>query len=767
MDEDREICLAARHPTIHNSVEIFAAVTGRSPKDLEEHGMAPSEYMKQMLMSAQERLDYLAKPGRGVSMRALRGAAESRHFKVTPCIVLFQRFAPGDVYTTTLTIRNVSKVSRRLRISRDPDPFFAVEYHGLNYSNVVAPGLIHAYNVSFSPAESRDYEYRVEFVVDGDGDRDDDDDDVLAVPVIAIGPRSVLDIPDQIEIPTTAVKISSSRTIVVRNVGDAPATFNFYSDQGVLGEEETMQFTASFLSEKSGDFKANLFLSYESELDLRQVSEDTFFLLDTKCLATAIEDKCRKLQSADYRSSAGEKLCLSLQSSSANCTIRIDRSSVRMEDTYLGLSRSKVLTIHNRSDHTVKFQWMCFKDKSSDVERKDEYGRLFQLVRDTEVARRVDLVHYNVCLPDTHELICQRIYVDEIASLMNEDFRYNHASFLLTPEQGEIWPHSCADVTVIFRATKVGEISSVAYLEVTGREDRISLSLHGVGKGPLLRLNVITMDLKNIYLCSVHNYEIVAANKGHINGTLIHKARPTDFGGTVTVSPLCLILEPNEYKSFNLSFSSNRKGDFMERVDFVVEESSEVLSLHIKGCVVCPTLHFDKSSLDFGVVGLGFSKRQEVHLRNLSLVAVSFGATIMDDGDQAPLTHEEFARSDARASFPANPREFVVIPHKGVVQAYSSLKLKVMYTANVVRSGQSTVRVDMWDSESDPVLLPISFCGAIPTLSITPAEIPIRFSFLNFPYLRSINVENNSDLDGYFYIVPQAVGRAEPISQNS
>ncbi|EFN85827.1 Hydrocephalus-inducing protein-like protein [Harpegnathos saltator] len=221
MDEDREICLAARHPTIHNSVEIFAAVTGRSPKDLEEHGMAPSEYMKQMLMSAQERLDYLAKPGRGVSMRALRGAAESRHFKVTPCIVLFQRFAPGDVYTTTLTIRNVSKVRKRV------------------VRNVVAPGLIHAYNVSFSPAESRDYEYRVEFVVDGDGDRDDDDDDVLAVPVIAIGPRSVLDIPDQIEIPTTAVKISSSRTIVVRNVGDAPATFNFYSDQYVVPDLST------------------------------------------------------------------------------------------------------------------------------------------------------------------------------------------------------------------------------------------------------------------------------------------------------------------------------------------------------------------------------------------------------------------------------------------------------------------------------------------------------------------------------------------------
>lgn len=73
--------------------------------------MAPSEYIRQMLMSAQERLDYLLKPGRCVNARALlRGAVDSRHFMVSPCVVIFQRFAPGDVYNATLTIRNVSKV---------------------------------------------------------------------------------------------------------------------------------------------------------------------------------------------------------------------------------------------------------------------------------------------------------------------------------------------------------------------------------------------------------------------------------------------------------------------------------------------------------------------------------------------------------------------------------------------------------------------------------------------------------------------------------
>lgn len=75
----------------------------------------------------------------------------------------------------------------------------------------------------------------------------------------------------------------------------------------------------------------------------------------------------------------------------------------------------------------------------------------------------------------------------------------------------------------------------------------------------------------------------------------------------------------------------------------------------------------------------------------------------------------------------------------------------------MVRTGRTNMRVDMWDSDSNPIILPLLFCGAIPSVSIKPMEINIRFSFINFPYSRSINVENNSDLDGYFYIVPQMV----------
>lgn len=43
-----------------------------------------------------------------------------------------------------------------------------------------------------------------------------------------------------------------------------------------------------------------------------------------------------------------------------------------MDDTYLGLSRSETLTIHNGSDYVVRFQWMQFEDKNADEQRKEE-----------------------------------------------------------------------------------------------------------------------------------------------------------------------------------------------------------------------------------------------------------------------------------------------------------------------------------------------------------------------------------------------------------
>jgi len=57
-------------------------------------------------------------------------------------------------------------MSQSLKLSRDPDPFFSVEYHRSNYSTMIAPGLVQIYNVRFSPLEKRDYEHHIKFISD-------------------------------------------------------------------------------------------------------------------------------------------------------------------------------------------------------------------------------------------------------------------------------------------------------------------------------------------------------------------------------------------------------------------------------------------------------------------------------------------------------------------------------------------------------------------------------------------------------------------------
>ncbi|XP_076237948.1 hydrocephalus-inducing protein-like [Calliopsis andreniformis] len=707
----------------------------------QEQPARPSEYTRQMLMTTEEKSEYILKSCYKRSMPGLWKSprSEDLNFEVTPRMIIFQRFTPGHAFNASVTLRNTTQVSQYLKICYERNPFFSVEHRGSSYTMMLAPGLSNTYNVKFVPEEKKDYEYRLKFATNS-GE--------LVVPVIAIGPRGILDFPDQIEIPTTAVKVASSKALFVRNVGDAPAIFVLYSsnsrfwiepNKGSIDAGESLQLSAYFLSNESGDFEGILYLEYET----------------------------------------GEKLGIHVRCSAQNCPVRIDRSSIRMEETYLGLSRSKVVTIHNRSDYIVKYKWMLLKDATTDDQQKKEYKRLFHLVYETELTRCVNLVHYNVCTPDVHQLVYQRIYADEIESLSKETFQYNHMCFMLTPQEGEILPKSSTDVTVLFRALEVGEVTSTAYLEITGREDRLPLSLHGIGRGPFFRLNVITIDCGNLYSTSVNNYEhrfdqlqlqilranralfqVIAANKGHIPGTLIYQAKLSDFGGRIEVTPSSLFLKPDQHKSFNLCFSSNRTGEFVERIDFVVKESLEILCLHVKQTNNVSFLFLDHVSL---LSNQSFSSRQEAHLHNLSLVPVAFSMSVFDDGDQAPLVCDEFAKARTKPSFPTHPREFFVCPEEGVISAQSFIKVKIIYTANIARVGRTVLCVHLWDTDSDPTTLSIKFCGQVATLLTRPCEINLGSCFINFPYTSSFRLENASEIDGYFCFLPQSISEDAPL----
>lgn len=69
-------------------------------------------------------------------------------------------------------------------------------------------------------------------------------------------------------------------------------------------------------------------------------------------------------------------------------------------------------------------------------------------------------------------------------------------------------------VTLYFSPQEFGKIKTTAYCEVSGRLERLPLTLNGFGKGPQVRIHLDSLDLKECLVHTVHCFEIVFHNIG-------------------------------------------------------------------------------------------------------------------------------------------------------------------------------------------------------------------------------------------------------------
>jgi hydrocephalus-inducing protein len=93
-------------------------------------------------------------------------------------------------------------------------------------------------------------------------------------------------------------------------------------------------------------------------------------------------------------------------------------------------------------------------------------------------------------------------------ALRKEAFLFTDSVFALEPLQGEIWPNGEAEFTVTFLPELASEYVTAAFLDVTGREDRIPLQLKGEGLGPKIRFSFERLDIGGVFVNSTQQYEV-------------------------------------------------------------------------------------------------------------------------------------------------------------------------------------------------------------------------------------------------------------------
>ncbi|CAH8852925.1 unnamed protein product [Trichobilharzia szidati] len=134
-------------------------------------------------------------------------------FQPFPSELVFQRFEPGRSYELPLLLRNMDKVSRTAHLIQNDTPYFKIKRLGAHGSKVAA-GLSLSYSVVFTPDAHQDYHHDLMCVTDRE---------LFSIPVFCIGPRAVLDLPDEVDFGEVPVKKLSKRVLGIRNIGDGVA----------------------------------------------------------------------------------------------------------------------------------------------------------------------------------------------------------------------------------------------------------------------------------------------------------------------------------------------------------------------------------------------------------------------------------------------------------------------------------------------------------------------------------------------------------------
>ncbi|XP_047008963.2 hydrocephalus-inducing protein homolog isoform X3 [Ictalurus punctatus] len=692
--------------------------------------LCPSVYAHEMSQTTEERLTNTYKMYPPCILELLDMSETTHHkfsavdvdqpfFQPYPSEIVFQNYLPSEMYEVPLVLRNNDKIPRLVKVVEDDSPYFKV-VSPVDVCNKVAPGMASTFTVLFTPQENKDYIHRVICMTEREK---------FEVPIRAIGPRAILDFPDELHFSLCPVKCLSQKTLLIRNIGKGEAKFQLSTQNpfsvepsvGTLSVGESMQVTVDFLPRTTGDHNQQLLLHYHT----------------------------------------GEDIYISLYGASTDINVRLDKNSLWVEKTYITMANQRTVAILNRSDSIVHFQWKSFA-----TEEEEEQYRL-RLISELQQEEEDEMEQFlTECGADPivrdHLSVLSRTFQHRRKQLHQDSLPFSDQHIIIEPQEGDIWPNRTAEISIIFKPQEAKLYQHTIYCDVTGRESRLPLRIKGESMGPKLQFNVDLLDIGNIFVGSKHSYEVLVSNKGLIDAPYRLMLPTTAMGLCFSFIPPEGMVPPGACHVLEVRFSSDKLGTFSEEFYFTVSGNPQPLILTFRGCVMGPTFHFNIPELDFGDVSFGFPHTLTCSLSNTSLVSMSFDLRIPGDGmgRHSVTSTEQVTELDRNAWKPGDraserPREFRVTPGSGNIRAQSQMDIKVTLCSNTVQQYNLALVVDVHGVGEEVLALPIKASCVIPEVHLESSMLQFQHCFLGYPYEQTIRLINDTNLPACYGLLAQ------------
>ncbi|KAM6223795.1 hydrocephalus-inducing protein homolog [Rhynchocyon petersi] len=692
--------------------------------------LTPSEFLKEMSLTTEERLASTRVTYRPQIIELL-DMGETTHqkfsgidldqalFQPFPAEIVFQNYTPCEVYEVPLVLRNNDMIPRMVKIIEESSPYFKI-IGPQNIGHKVAPGMTSIFRILFSPEENKDYAHLLTCVTEREK---------FIVPIKARGARGILDFPDKLDFSTCPVRYGTQKILLVRNIGNREAVFHLETQRpfsvepsvGTLNVGETMQLEVEFEPQTVGSHSERLIVRYDT----------------------------------------GEKVAVSLYGAAKDMNIRLDRNSLIIEKTYISLASQRTVTIHNRSNIIAHFQWKVFANQ--DEEEREKHRVCDDLTKEeqNETDKFLEECIIDSSLRERLSILTQafknrrrRIWEDDVLE------QCLNSVFTLEPLEGDIWPNSSAEITVYFNPREARPYQQAVYCSISGREIRLPLQIRGEGMGPKIHLNFELLDIRKIFVGSVHCYEVLLSNKGSIDALFHVKTPTTPFGACFVFSPNEGIIEPSKIQAIQISFSSTTLGYFEEEFLINVNGSPDPVKLTIRGCVIGPTFHFNVPALNFGTVSFGFPQTLNCSLNNTSLVSMTFKLRIPGDGlgskSISICEQHSINKEIKREEIPAmKPREFTISPSCGTIRPLGFAAIQVTLCSNTVQKYELALVVDVEGIGDEVLALLITARCVVPALRLANTNVDFGHCFLKYPYEKMVQLINIDDLPACYEVLPQ------------
>jgi hydrocephalus-inducing protein len=446
------------------------------------------------------------------------------------------------------------------------------------------------------------------------------------IPVRAIGPRGWLDFPDQIYFERAPVKSETLKTVLVRNVGEARCTFNILSKAPFNATPQSASLSVGDSMQIHFSFSPETTDMHYGEFQVDYGSGETIYVM---------------------ASGKGEEL-----------SVRLDSHALLMDPTYVSLFSQKSFKIINNSDETVTYSFKQLASAAEELRARMRLGSTF----DQEQDFTMNNVDY-------------------------DDF-FRNESFQLTPSQGQVWPNSEVEITATFTPSTATEIACVAYCDVAGKANRFPVHLQGTGIGAKIVLSYNVIDIGEVFINSVSEYEVELENQGEIDAYYEMLHNDTLFGSKFSFQPSKGSLGVSQKEHVKVSFSSDVLGEFNEEFEWNLQGTLRPLRLSLRGKVIGPTFHLDEQTLDFKRVSVAFLNTRCFHLFNTADIPFRFHMRVPGDGILLK-------------------KEFEVVPSTGTILPHGKQKIQVIdVCVYVCMYGQNVHRHDShsWKAKLEMVL---------------------------------------------------------------